>query len=430
MIAGEALIILCLTVLNGFFAMSELAIVSARPAKLKALAEEGSRGAEVALRLAAAPGRFLSAVQIGITLIGIFAGAYGGATLSVALTEALVAIPLLAPFAQTLAFGLVVAAITYLSLIVGELVPKQLALRDPERIAVRVARPMRALALIATPLVVLLDASAKLGLRLCGKQVEDERRVSDEEIRMLIAEATHAGVVGQAEQAMLVGVMRLADRPVSALMTPRPDIVWLDLEDDAAALRQQLREASYSRLPVCRGDPDEFIGIVQAKDLLDAALEGQPLDITRAVREVPVVHDGASALVVLEELKRSPVPMALVVDEYGSLRGLVTAVDILASIVGELAETGAEPEPAIVQRDDGSWLIDGGTPIDEVSELLGLKSLPDEGEFNTLAGLVLDRMGHLPCAGEHADWGGWRFEVVDMDGRRIDKVLVARRPAE
>lgn len=427
MFAWEIVIVLLLIVLNGFFAMSELAVVSARRARLQVLEQDGVGGARAALHLSEAPGRFLSTVQIGITLIGIFAGAYGGATIAGAL-----AVWLDEHFARlgteaagALALAIVVAAITYLSLIVGELVPKQLALRHPERIAVLVAPIMLVISRLALPLVFLLDVSTRIGLRLVGGHAASEQKVSDEEIKTLIAEATEVGVVKQAERAMIAGVMRLADRPVTALMTPRPDIAWLDLDDDEAATRAALLECRYSRLPVCKGDPDEIQGVVEAKDLLNRALAGQPLDLRAVMREPLVVHDGVSALGLLESLKQSPLHMALVVDEYGSLRGLVTANDILEAIVGELAEHGTEADPSIVQREDGSWLMDGGVAIDEIKETLGLRSLPDEDDYDTLAGLVLAQLERLPSAGDHFTLGGYRFEVVDMDGRRIDKVLIS-----
>lgn len=427
MFAWEIVIVLLLIVLNGFFAMSELAVVSARRARLQVLEQDGVGGARAALHLSEAPGRFLSTVQIGITLIGIFAGAYGGATiagaLAVWLDEHFVSLGTEA--AGALALAIVVAAITYLSLIVGELVPKQLALRHPERIAVLVAPIMLVISRLALPLVFLLDVSTRIGLRLVGGHAASEQKVSDEEIKTLIAEATEVGVVKQAERAMIAGVMRLADRPVTALMTPRPDIAWLDLDDDEAATRAALLECRYSRLPVCKGDPDEIQGVVEAKDLLNRALAGQPLDLRAVMREPLVVHDGVSALGLLESIKQSPLHMALVVDEYGSLRGLVTANDILEAIVGELAEHGAEADPSIVQREDGSWLMDGGVAIDEIKETLGLRSLPDEDDYDTLAGLVLAQLERLPSAGDHFTLGGYRFEVVDMDGRRIDKVLIS-----
>ena len=431
MILWELLIVLLLIFLNGLFAMSELAVVSARRARLQVLAEQGSKGAVAALKLTEHPGRFLSTVQIGITLIGIFAGAYGGATLSEPLAAWIAEHhPALADSADTLALAIVVALITYLSLIVGELVPKQLALRNPERIAVLAAPPMTVLAFLAAPIVHLLDLSANLGLRLFGAEAQTEQKVTDEEIRTLLKEATEAGVVEHSEQAMIQGVMRLADRPVKALLTPRPDIVWLDPADADAENIATLRASPYSRYPVCRGSVDEILGVVQAKDLLDDVLAGKPLDLRACLREAPVVHEDASSLGLLETLRTSPLPLAFVVDEYGDLVGMVTATDVLESIVGDMAEHDGSVEPDVVVREDGSWLLDGGLPIDELKELLRLRELPDEDEFNTLAGYLLARLGHLPSTGEHMESDGYRFEIVDMDGRRIDKVLVAALPPE
>jgi len=421
----ELSIVILLIILNGFFAMSELAVISVRRARLQPLANAGNRGAQAALALAAEPGRFLSTVQIGITLIGIFAGAYSGATLAQGLSAWLRRFPAVAEFANGLALGLVVAAITYLSLIIGELAPKHLALRNPERIAAGVARPMRMLAWLASPLVWMLDASTRLVLRLLGSASASASQITDEEIKTLLAEATKAGVVAQAEQAMISGVMRLADRPVRMVMTPRPDIVWLDLDNEPVENLQRLRDSHYSRFPVGRGDIDEVIGVVQAKDLLVASLEGKGLDLEGVLREPVVVPDTVGALKVLELIKQSALKIALVVDEYGNLKGLVTATDILESIVGEMAREDDKTTPEITQREDGSWLVDGSLPVDELKELLGLRRLPHEEDFHTVAGLLLNHFAEIPKAGDHFDLVGYRFEVMDMDGFRIDKVLIA-----
>ncbi len=418
--------VILLILLNGFFAMSELAVVSSRKARLQVLADEGHSGAKQALRLAEEPGRFLSTVQIGITLVGIFAGAFGGTRLAGPLAELLEAVPWVASHSQALALGLVVAGITYLSLIVGELVPKQLALRNAEKIAAFVARPMALLDWLATPLVGLLDRSTKLGLRLLGRETVPGPTVTDEEIRTLIAEATRAGVVKQVEQEMIEGVMRLADRPVGVLMTPRPDVVWLDLQGDPDESRRIIRESGHSYFPAGSGSIDEVQGIVQVRDLLGQCLDGQPLDIRAALREPLVVPESTSAVRVLELLKEQTIHVALVVDEYGSLQGLVSSEDILESIVGELPDQGERTEPEIVQREDGSWLLDGGLAIDETMALLGWRELPVSGSFNTLAGLVLAHLDRVPTVGETFTLRGYRFEVVDMDGRRIDRVLVSR----
>lgn len=421
----DILVIFLLIILNGVFAMSELAIVSARKARLKALAEEGHRGAEVALDLAESPGRFLSTIQIGITLIGILAGAFSGATLAEALGIYLNSFPSIAPAGEPVAIGIVVISITYASLIVGELVPKQLALRNAERIAAAIARPMALLAKVGIPLVYFLELSTAAVLRLLGQHRVPEQTVTEEEVKEVIAEGVTSGVLKPVEQEMISGVMRLADWRVQAIMTPRREIVWIDLEDSAEDIRHKLRENNYSRFPVARGGLDEFLGIVQAKDLLNRVLDGKPLDIKGALCQPLVAYNHMLALRVLEMIKQSPIHMAIVVDEHGALEGLVTATDILKAIVGSLAEPGASAEPEIVQREDGSWLMDSNLPVEIVEDFLGLKEIPEERDFHTLAGFMLSRFERIPAAGDHFEWEGFRFEVVDMDGQRIDKVLVA-----
>jgi putative hemolysin len=421
----DILVIFLLIILNGVFAMSELAVVSARKVRLKTLAEEGQRGAEIALDLAENPGRFLSTVQIGITLVGILAGTFSGATLAKALGSYLNRFPLIAPTGEPLAIGLVVLSVTYLSLIVGELVPKQLALRNAERIAAAIARPMALLAKTGIPIVYFLELSTAAVLRLLGQHRVPEQTVTEEEVKEVIAEGVTSGVLKPVEQEMISGVMRLADWRVQAIMTPRREIVWIDLEDSAEDIRHKLRETNYSRFPVALGGLDEFLGIVQTKDLLNRVLDGKPLDIKGALCQPLVVHNHMLALRVLEMIKQSPIHMAIVVDEHGVLEGLVTATDILKAIVGSLAEPGASAEPEIEQREDGSWLMDGNLPVEIVEDLLGLKEIPEERDFHTLAGFMLSRFEWIPAAGDHFEWEGFRFEVVDMDGHRIDKVLVA-----
>lgn len=423
------LIVLILILLNGFFAMSELAVVSARQARLQDLAQQRRRGAAAALQLAAEPGRFLSAVQIGISLIGVLAGAFGGAALAGPLAGWLAGtFPALATAASELAFGIVVGGITYLSLIVGELVPKQLALRNAEQIACLTAPVMTVLAQVASPLVSLLDFSSNLVLRLFGGRGRPRSTVSDEEIRLVLREAAQAGVVEPEEREMIAGVMRLADRPVSGIMTPRPDIEWVDINSPPEKVREVLRKTSYSRLLVCDGDIDEVLGVIQAKDLFNRCLQGQSLDLQAALREAQAVPETMSALKVLELLKRSPVHIALVVDEYGSLMGIVTTADILKVIIGGLPEHGGFSERRAYRRADGSWLLDGGIALDEASELLGLRDLRADEGYHTLAGWLLARLDHLPQAGERLPWSGWVFEVVDMDGYRIDKILAVPPP--
>ncbi|WP_448188374.1 hemolysin family protein [Azospirillum sp. sgz301742] len=423
----ELLVIVLLIVVNGFFAMSELAVVSARRARLQRMAEgRGARGAKAALELAENPSHFLSTVQIGITLIGIVAGAYGGSTVAERLGPKLDAVPWIAPHGSQMAFALVVAGITYLSLIVGELAPKRLALINAERIAVAVAGPMRTLSRVALPLAWLLGASTEALLRLLRLPTTREQTVTEEEVKSLIAEGTQSGVFAPAERQMIEGVLRLADRTVRAIMTPRPDVLWLDPDDPPEAIATEIRDGGYSRFPVCRGDVDEVQGIVSAKALLDQALHGRPLDLRAALVQPMIVHDGTPVLRLLELFKQSTVHMAVVVDEYGSVEGIVTMTDIMESIAGEMPEAGQEADSGLVQREDGSWLVDGMLPVDEVEATVGVPGLKGEGTYHTLAGFVLERIGHVPTASEHFLWRGHRFEVVDMDGRRIDKVLIQR----
>ncbi|QDG49341.1 HlyC/CorC family transporter [Persicimonas caeni] len=423
MLIFQILIVLLLIVLNGFFAMSELAIVSARKALLKTMAANGRRGAGRALELAENPGRFLSAVQIGITLIGILAGAVGGSALSEPLGDVLAQIAWVEESADEIAFGLVVAAITYISLVIGELLPKRLALSHAESIAAAVALPMSALARAVSPLVWVLDVSTRFGMRLLRISPSQRSPVTDEEIRGIVHEAAEAGVVEPAEKEMIWGVMRLADRPVEAVMTPRPDIDWIDVGADEVIVREQLRSTTHSRVLVCNGKVDEVLGVVQAKDLLERSLEGKELDLRAVVREVPVVPETMSTLSVLDLFRRSPVHLAAVVDEYGSLMGVVTTSDLTGVIFGELAEHDRAPEQHAVRRPDGSWLLDGGMPVDEAGERLELRKLTGGEGYHTLAGWLIKEFGRLPKVGEAVTWSEWRFEIVDLDGYRIDKVL-------
>jgi putative hemolysin len=427
MIALEVALVLVLVVVNGYLAMSELAVVSARRSRLQRLATAGHRGASTALTLAENPGRFLSTVQIGITLVGVLAGAFSGATLAERLADYLEGHGLVTGVADALAVAVVVAAITYLSLIVGELVPKQLALRNAERVAASVARPMMQLARWAAPAVWLLDASSRLLLGLFGSKASDAPRVTEEEIRSLIAEAESAGIVEPEEKRMIAGVMRLGDRAAKSVMTPRHDVDWVDLDEDDAVIRSKIRSSTHSRLPAGHGSVDEIIGVVQAKDLLDTWLDGRMADPKAVVREAPVVTEMADALEVIEVLRKSPVDMAIVVDEYGTFQGIVTLANILEAIAGEFAGSGQPSAPRAVRRDDGSWLLDGAMHCDEAGEFLGT-TLPTGDSFHTLAGFVLSLFKRVPKVGESVEWKGWRFEVIDLDGRRIDKVLASRAP--
>jgi putative hemolysin len=421
----ELVTVVLLILVNGLLALAELAVVSSRRSRLQAMVDREIVGARRALALAADPGRFLSTVQIGITLVGVLSGAFSGATLGLRLAEWLGSLGLSAAVAEALAVGLVVTVITYFSLVIGELVPKQIALRDPERIAVRVAPAMTVMARIAAPVVVLLDLSGRAVLRALGYRTQGERRVTDEEIHTLVAEAETAGVIEPGERAMIAGVMRLGDRPVRAVMTPRRDVDMLDLADEPGAIRAAIAASVHSRFPVHDGDAEEILGVVQAKDLLDLLLRGADLDIRGKVRPAPNVPDTADALDVLEVIKGTPVPMALVHDEYGHFQGIVTNADILEAIAGDFRTDEGPVEPEAVRRDDGSWLIAGSMPVDEMAERLGI-AVPQERAYHTTAGFVLSAMGYLPKVGESFDTQGWRFEVVDLDGRRIDKILARR----
>ena len=425
MIYIELLVALVLILINGLLAMSELAVVSARRARLKAMADRGSRGAASALALAENPGRFLSTVQIGITLVGILAGAFSGATLGARLAAGLVDAGVSRQFAEPVAYGSVVAAITYLSLIVGELVPKQIALRNAEGVAASVAPGMALLARVAAPLVWLLDVSGKAVLGLLGRKEEGETSVTADEIKALIAEAETSGALEPRARGMISGVMRLSARSVEALMTPRVDVDTIDVTLDAAAILAAVRASSHAVLPAFEGGNDNIVGIVHAKDLLDSCIAGTVPDVRSLVRAAPIVIESMNALDALDRLKDSPVSMALVQDEYGHFVGVVTPSDVLEAIAGAFHTGEGPPEPHAIQRADGSWLIAGSMPIDELAELLGIAAAR-AGDYHTAAGLVLSAMRRLPEAGDAVDVAGWRLEVIDMDGRRIDKIMATR----
>jgi len=423
MVYLEILVVLLLTLFNGALAMSELALVSARRGRLKHMAAEGNRGAAAALVLQGDQGRLLSTVQIGITLVGILAGAFGGATLADRLGDWLDGFAFIAPNGDNVAIPLVVLSITYLSLIVGELVPKRIALGSPERVACLVARPMIRLARLSSPAVWVLRKSSDAVLRLLGLDRPSESSVSEEEVRALVAEGTAAGVFKPQERQMIEGVMRLADRPVRAVMTPRPDIVWIDIKADAAAVRRLVLSSRYSRLLVCEGTVDEPVGVVHAKDMLPVALAGEPVDLSKLSKPPLIVPDQATSLRVLELFRQHSVHLAVVVDEYGTTKGLVTPTDMLESIAGELPE-GGDAEQLIVRREDGGWLVDGATPVDELGATLGLDGLGKSTSYHTVAGLVMHFLGRMPRVGLVVEHRGFRYEVVDMDGRRVDKVMV------
>ena len=422
----EILFVVVLIVLNGALAMSELALVSSRRSRLDQLAAQGSRGAGTALRLVDDPSGFLSTVQIGITLVGILAGAFGGATLADRLGDWLDTFPALAPNGDGIAIGVVVVAITYFSLIVGELVPKRIALANPERTASLVARPMKQLSRLAFPGVWVLRTSTEAVLRLIGLSATREATVTEDEVKSLIAEGTQAGVFAPQERRMIEGVLRLADRPVRVVMTPRADVTWLDVQADAQMLRQVVESSRFSRLLVCEREIDNAVGILHTKDVLPLALRGEPVTVRALMVPVLVVPDRTSVLQLLDRFRREELHMAVVVNEYGTTEGVVTLTDVLESIAGELPERGEITEPPVVRRDDGSWLVAGALPFDEFADRFGLREPAEGGGFHTVAGFVLQQLGHLPDAGESFRYGEIKVEVVDMDGRRVDRILVQR----
>jgi putative hemolysin len=427
MFIAELLTVFLLTLLNGLLAMSELAIVSARPARLRAMVDRNIVGSRRALALASDPGRFLSTVQIGITLVGVLSGAFSGATLGFRLAEWLTELGVPDRVADVVGIGTVVVIITYLSLIIGELVPKRIALRTPEAIAVRVAPAMMLLAKIMSPLVWLLDSSGRAVLRLLGQHQTIDSQVTEDEIRTLVAEAEHAGVLEPGEKEMIAGVMRLGDAPVRAVMTPRREVDMIRLSDDPQAIRLAITTSPHSRLPAYETDPDDVLGVLQAKDLLHAFMTGDQPDIRSHLRQAPIIPDTLDARDVVMILKGSPVHIGLVVDEYGHFEGVVTSADILEAIVGEFQTEEGAPEPMFVRRDDGSLLLSGWMPAEQFQELTGAP-LPEERAYHTVAGFILESFGALPAIGDRFDKHGWRFEVLDLDGRRIDKVLATRLP--
>lgn len=421
----ETLIIIGLIALNGIFALSELAVVSARRSRVRAFADAGVWGARRALQLAADPGRFLSTVQIGITMVGVVAGAFSGATLGGRLGVWFQGLGLSQVVAEPLGFGLVVAAVTFLSIVFGELLPKQLALRQPERVACRVAPFMSALSQAAWPAVWLLQATTRAVFWLVGIKAQPEEKVSEEEVKALIAEAERTGSIERSEKNLIAGVLRLGDRPVTGVMTPRIEVQWIDLNESEAELQAALALTAHSRLPVGEGSIDALIGVVPVRELLADALAGRPFDVRKHVRQALVVPASSDALDVLEKLRSAQVPVALVHDEYGSFEGLVTPADLLETIAGSFRSHYDESEVKVTERADGSFLLAGAMAADEMADLLAI-ALPQDRQFHTAAGFVLNRLQRIPRTGEHFEAGGWRFEVVDLDGNRIDKILVTR----
>jgi putative hemolysin len=423
----DVIMILALIVLNALLAMSEMAIVSSREARLKAMARNGSSGAQCALDLSADPGRFLSTVQTGITLIAVIAGAYSGASLGEPTAQRLQLLGLEPDTAQKVGFGVVIVLVTYVSLVVGELVPKQLALRSPEPIAALISRPMRWLSRAAAPFVWVLDRSSAFLFHLIGLNRESEKAVTAEELHLVVAEAKTAGVLEESERAIISGVVRLADRPVREVMTPRTEVDWIDISASGQELCDALKETPHSRIPVADGSVENIVGVVQVRDLLDTMLDKKPLDLKRLARKAPIIPDLMDAMDALAVLRSADVPLALVHDEYGHFDGIVTPGSIIAALAGAFRhdiEEGEEPD--IIEREDGSYLLSGAASADVLSDRLGIQ-LPADRDFSTVAGFALEVLKHLPDVGEKFAHDNWTFEIVDMDGRKIDKLIAAQK---
>ena len=425
-IVAESLIILGLLLVNGVFAMSEIAVVTSRRARLEQRARDGAAGARRALELVDDPARFLSTVQIGITLVGVLAGAFGGATIAEELSVRLETIPALAPFSEAIALGIVVAVIGFCSLVIGELVPKRIALQAPERIASVVAGPLQVIARLASPLVTLLTLTTTTILRILRVPEAKGTRVTEEEIRAVIAEGRHSGVVHVAEHEMLEGVFRLGDRHVRDVMVPRPDIDWVGVDEGLAGLRERLARPRADIVLLCRDSVDDVVGILRSARVLADALGGLPVNLVAAA-ETPLYVPGAMGLLRLLELfKQSRQRVAIVLDEYGGVEGLVALEHLIEEVVGEVLAAEEETRADMVHRADGSWLVDGATEIADLLERFALAPLPprERSGYRTLAGFVMARLGRVPRLADSFMWEGVRFEVVDMDGRRVDKVLI------
>lgn len=422
----EALMIFVLLIANGVLALAELAVVSSRKARLKQQANKGNENARKALELANNPAEFLSTVQVGITLVGILAGVFGGATITEELAVVLSKILWLQPYSEAVAVGIVVVMITYLSLVVGELVPKRLALNNPERAASLLASPMQALSHLMRPAVRFLNASTGVVLRLLGVSPSTEPPITKEEIKILIEQGTQVGVIEEEEQEMIKSVLRMGNQTVGALMTPRTQLVWLDIKDTPQEIGQKITQIEYSIYPVREGDEENIVGVVYAKDLLAQVIAGQPLDLKSAMKLPLLVPESTLALDLLELFKQQGIRAAIVIDEYGSVQGMVAHDDVLEAIVGDISTTGKPEEPEIYQRQDGSWLLDGLLPVEKLKEICNIETLPAEEQVNyqTVGGFIMSQLGSIPAAGSQFKWGRYRFEVMDMDGRRVDKVLV------
>ncbi len=422
----EILIILLLILINGIFTMSEIAIVSARKLRLQQRADEGDENARVALDLANSPNRFLSTTQIGITLISILAGVFGGVTLANQVAVRLNELPVAVLYTGAVSMAIVVLGISYLSLVLGELVPKRVGLNSPERIASTIAAPMNMLSRIASPAIFILGVSTDLILKALRVKPSDEPPVTEEEVKILIEEGTQAGVFEKTEQNIVERVFRLSNRRAAALMIPRTDVIWLDVHDTSGEIRRKVESGDYFFYPVGDGSLDKIIGFVRSRDMLSCRLNEQPIDLRASLMPPLFIPESMPALNILELFKQSGVYIAMVIDEYGSIQGLVTLRDMLEAIVGDLPPLSKPAEPQAVQREDGSWLLDGMLPVDEFKEIFRIRKLPEEesGYYQTIGGFVMMHLGRIPSTGDHFEWNELRFEVVDMDENRVDKLLV------
>jgi putative hemolysin len=427
--AFEIFFIVVLIILNGIFALSEIAIVSSRKPRLQHLANKGNHRAKVALELANAPDHFLSTVQAGITLVGILAGAFGGAALSKSVSEYFLPYPLLAEYAEPISLAIVVILITYLSIIIGELIPKQLALKDPERAACMIAIPMRSLSIAMYPIVRFLTFSTNILIRTLGIKDSGNPTVTEEEIKVMLKEGTKAGTFNEVEQEMVERVFRLADQSVNALMTPRTEIIWLDTQDPLTENFKKIKESSHSFFPVCDGGIDNVLGVVHVKDLFSASMDGTITSLDQHLRKPLYIVENVLVVQLIEQFKESGTHFAFLVDEYGGIQGLLTLNDILKAVVGEEIDANDKTNPYIVQRSDGSYLIDGALLIDEFKEVFNIDSMTEEetGNYQTLAGFTINQMGKIPRAGQLFHWRDLTIEVVDMDGNRVDKLLISKR---
>lgn len=422
------IIILLLVLSNGFFAMAEIALLSVRKSRLEKLANEGNKKAAIALKLARNRNQLLSTVQIGITLVGILSGVLAGTTLSYSFADTLQKWGIIEPYNKIISYTLFVVLTTYFSLVIGELIPKRLALNDPEKYSLRTARVMQALEWLTRPLVRLLSKSSDLGLKMLHAKMNVTPPVTEEEIMILLEKGAQGGVFEEEEQDMVEGVFRFGDRTIDDIMTPRSDIEWLDLEESSKQLTEQVLRSHHTRFPVAKDDLDNVLGIILLKDLLAARLKTDKVDFETIMKPILFIPESLEALKLLDKFRNSGSEVAIVIDEYGGTLGLVTLHDVLTAIVGEIPMPGETVDPQIVEREDGSWLLDGLLPVEELKELIDVNELPDEEKigYQTVSGFLMSQLDGIPISGQHFDWNGWHFEVMDMDGKRVDKILVSR----